>query len=123
MSAILKKNRESLTQPNIDELNQYLNTAVEQPDVDPLEWWDSHRKVYPHLALMAKDYICIPATSIPSDQLFDKEKRAGRWRNRLDEAELLQYVCLNSWSTVDLSSRIGSSFSTVASVVKKEAAA
>ncbi|XP_055337872.1 uncharacterized protein LOC129587924 [Paramacrobiotus metropolitanus] len=108
MSAILKKNRESLAQPQIDELNQYLNTAVEQAEVDPLEWWESHKKVYPHLAQMAMDYVCIPATSATSDQLFVKELRSGRLRNRLDEEELILYVCLNSWIAADLGNRAAS---------------
>ncbi|OQV19255.1 hypothetical protein BV898_06678 [Hypsibius exemplaris] len=102
MSAILKKNQAATASlPQLDELNQYLNTSVEVPDADPLRWWENYRKVYPNLAQMARDYLAIPATAVPSPQLFVKERAAGKWRNRLDVEEVSLYVCLKSWVDVD----------------------
>jgi len=38
--------------------------------VDPLEWWRTYASKYPHLSLMARDFLAVPATSIPSEQMF-----------------------------------------------------
>ena len=106
MSAILKKTQTNATSTQIDELNQYLYSAVEQAEVDPLKWWEDYKKIYPNLAQMAKDYLAIPATAVPSLQLFVKEKDEGRLRNRLDEESMLLYVCLKSWNSIDFSQGI-----------------
>ena len=37
---------------------------------NPLKWWDKHCEMYPMLALLAKQYLCIPATSVPSERVF-----------------------------------------------------
>lgn len=38
--------------------------------VDPIEWWHTYASKYPHLSQMARDLLAIPATSIPSEQMF-----------------------------------------------------
>ena len=39
-------------------------------DECPLKWWSNHQYVYPKLAIMTRKYLCITATSVPSEQLF-----------------------------------------------------
>ena len=53
-----------------DELSRYLK--YNKPDVssNPLEWWKFHRKDLPYLSILAKKYLCICATSCPSERVF-----------------------------------------------------
>ena len=37
---------------------------------NPLKWWLSNEKYLPHLSLVARKYLCIPATSVPSERAF-----------------------------------------------------
>ena len=37
---------------------------------NPLEWWSGAQTRYPKLAQLAKQYLCIPATSVPSERVF-----------------------------------------------------
>ena len=39
---------------------------------DPLMWWKAHEFDYPMLARVVKKYLCVPATSTPSERLFSK---------------------------------------------------
>lgn len=52
------------------ELNTYLLTPPIDKEEDPLAWWKVHKLSFPHLARLARKYLCIPATSSPSERLF-----------------------------------------------------
>lgn len=60
--------------------------------VSCMSWWSINHQQYPQVAVIARKYLCIPATSVPSEQLFS---HAGdtitKKRNRLkaDNVELL----------------------------------
>lgn len=54
------------------ELEAYLGLPAIDFEESPLEWWKGCHKMYPSLADLAKKYLCIPATSSPSDRVFSK---------------------------------------------------
>lgn len=80
-----------------DEINSYLNTSNDI-NIDPLLWWKEHQNKYPTLSQIAKDYLCIQATSVASEQAFSV---AGNTitptRNKLDPETARAILCLKSW--------------------------
>ncbi|CAB4424784.1 unnamed protein product [Rhizophagus irregularis] len=94
---IQKKKRVSNLQTR-NEIAEYLAIPVESLSIDPCEWWKHHRTQYPLLEKMARDYICIPATSVPSEQAFSKSgELINKKRNRLGDRAIEACMCLNSW--------------------------
>ena len=53
------------------EISTYLDLPVVEMDSDPLQWWKHEEKHLP-LAVLAKKYLCICGTSVPSERLFSK---------------------------------------------------
>lgn len=39
-------------------------------DDDPLNWWMEHEGAYPHIATVARQYLCIPGTSVSAERVF-----------------------------------------------------
>ncbi|XP_038129439.1 E3 SUMO-protein ligase ZBED1-like [Cyprinodon tularosa] len=52
------------------ELDNYLITPSIDGEQDPLAWWRVHNVNFPWLSRLARKYLCIPATSAPSERLF-----------------------------------------------------
>ncbi|KAJ8364871.1 hypothetical protein SKAU_G00137020 [Synaphobranchus kaupii] len=52
------------------ELKAYLSTPNADSEMDPLEWWKVHEGSFPRVSQLAKKYLCIPATSAPSERVF-----------------------------------------------------
>ena len=66
------------------EVNDYCDEAVMPTDTDVLQWWKMREGHYPALANIAKNYLCICATSMPSEQIFSKSGYiCNKRRNRL----------------------------------------
>lgn len=51
------------------EVNSYLLSPTIDSEADPLAWWKLHHLTYPKLSKLARRYLCIPATSSPSERL------------------------------------------------------
>jgi len=51
-------------------VEQYLRTEYLDRSHKPLAFWKSHEKLFPKLFLLSQKYLCIPATSVPSERLF-----------------------------------------------------
>ena len=43
----------------------------EEPSADsPLEWWKKNHTRFSYLSVLAKKYLAVPATSVPTEQAF-----------------------------------------------------
>ena len=50
---------------------------------DPLLWWRNHETYFPTIAKLARKYLCIPASTAPSERVFSTAKnilQKKRWR-------------------------------------------
>ncbi|XP_066582005.1 uncharacterized protein [Prorops nasuta] len=61
----------SFTSPT-SELEEYLQEPRASSDVDVLTWWKQNHTKFPILSKMARDFLTIPATSVPAERLFSK---------------------------------------------------
>ncbi|CAB5382242.1 unnamed protein product [Rhizophagus irregularis] len=88
----------------IDEIQTYLSLSLMNEETDPLEWWKVNESQFPHLSQMARDYLPIPATSVPSEQSFSVGKNLiTDKRNCLAGKTIRICMCLQSWWTTFLS--------------------
>ncbi|XP_052753998.1 E3 SUMO-protein ligase ZBED1-like [Galleria mellonella] len=78
-------------------LKQYLDAPYLDRKKDPLQFWEERKHIFPSLYRMACKYLCIPATSVPSERLFSKAGLlTNQRRNRLLPKKLDQILFLNS---------------------------
>lgn len=52
------------------ELQSYLQALEVDGEANPLDWWRLHEANFPRVASLARRYLCIPATSAPSERAF-----------------------------------------------------
>jgi len=80
-----------------DELTKYLALPLED-HIDPLLWWNVQQREYPILSQIARDYLCIQATSVASEQAFSVAGQTiSSLRNRLEAETARATLCLKSW--------------------------
>lgn len=54
----------------IAEVKLYMSQPPISSDTDPLAWWKIHAQELPLLGKVARKFLCIPATSVPSETVF-----------------------------------------------------
>ena len=54
------------------EWEHYLAEKSPSRDTNPLQWWRVNKHHFPKLAKVARQILCVPATSTPSERLFSK---------------------------------------------------
>jgi|GEM_PF-1403063 len=89
-----------------DEFDRY----CELPEISleeescPLAWWRQHKALFPTLAILARRYLAVPASSVPSERLFsDAGNHITDKRTRLDPDLLKQLVFLKkNMSSIDV---------------------
>ncbi|XP_077315552.1 RUN domain-containing protein 1 isoform X1 [Lithobates pipiens] len=53
-----------------NEIHMYFSEQAILKEENPLKWWKENEKRFPILAMLAKSYLSVPATSTPSERLF-----------------------------------------------------
>ena len=66
------KKRMSIREKAEKELRRYLEEPVLDIDDNVLEWWKKNHTLFPSISVTARQLMCIPATSTPSERLFSK---------------------------------------------------
>ena len=54
------------------DLQKYLGDEPLEIDGYILAWWKDNQRRLPTLSKVARKFLCIPATSVPSERLFSK---------------------------------------------------
>jgi hypothetical protein len=68
--------------------------------ISPLKYWKSNQSRFPALSEMARKYLSINATSVPSERLFSRAKRITNTTNaNLSPDNVKANVLLACWST------------------------
>lgn len=73
------------------EVEQYRGMPSISLQDDPLKWWKENSFRFPKLSVLAKHYLCIPASSVPSERVFSKagelvnDRRASLKPNIVDK--------------------------------------
>lgn len=66
-------------------------------------------KLFPKLSSMARDLFSIQATSVPAERLFSRGSLTIRkHRNKLNNESIKYLMCINSWTTCSLKTKIQS---------------
>ena len=79
------------------QMQQYLRISNLERKEDPLEWWKRNCHSYPKICRLAKKYLSIPGTSVPSERIFSKAGQiVSERRNRLKPKNVNMFVFLNN---------------------------
>ena len=80
----------------IFESRQYFEECVISRADDPLEWWSKNSRHYSTLVKLARKYLCITATSVPSERLFSKAgELISHKRSRMKPKNVNMFLFLN----------------------------
>ena len=80
------------------ELDNYLDEPKLKEDSDPLlEFWKQKASNYPRLSILARKYLCVQATSTPSERVFSKMGNVvSKKRNKLTPEHTNETIFLAS---------------------------
>lgn len=77
-------------------IRQYLQMPIFPRLSNPLDFWDEHKNLFPELYKLHLKYSCIPATSVPAEQIFTKSGQVNKQRRcRLSPKNLDTLIFLN----------------------------
>lgn len=88
---ILKQQPESLQSGTItSEVLRYLDEPLMQEDCDILSYWQANETNFPHLALMAQQYLAMPTSSANVDHFFNLQGQISDIGNTVLSGDVLQ---------------------------------
>ena len=80
-------------------IDRYLSeSSIDYKTCNPYTWWNNNKLRYPLLAKLAKQYLCSPPTSVPSERFFSGVGILyEEYRNKLtaEHAEMLLFIKYN----------------------------
>ena len=89
------------------EIDSYYQASRATADINILEWWKNHAKIYPNLAKMARDILSTTASSVPVERFFSEGSLVmTNKRNALKSTSMKNLMCMNSWMKSLLKIRI-----------------
>ena len=78
------------------EIHAYLTEPCVSSSADPLDYWKCHEEQYPVLKILARKYLSMQSTSVPSERLFSTAGQViSERRARLIPAKAEQILFLN----------------------------
>lgn len=81
----------------VQEYEMFVRETAVKGNADPLDWWKNKADSYKKLAPIAKFFLCIPGTSVPSERVFsDTGNIVTKKRASLDPDTVNQLVFLRS---------------------------
>ncbi|XP_011408502.2 PREDICTED: zinc finger BED domain-containing protein 1-like [Amphimedon queenslandica] len=81
----------------IIEVRRYFEEPIIPRSSNPLLWWKENQHRFPRLMQIAKKYLCIPGSSVPSERLFSKAGQlVSERRNRLKPKNIDLLLFLNN---------------------------
>jgi len=81
-----------------DEVEEYLKLSTIDPEMNPLKWWKIHATDFPVISKLARKYLCICASSSPSERVFSLSGHiVSKKRNSLkpDKVNMLVFLAKN----------------------------
>ncbi|KAL4478236.1 hypothetical protein ABPG72_016548 [Tetrahymena utriculariae] len=88
---------QNISEIKICEINTYLSLSEISEKDDPFKWWKANQNKFKVLSTISRRYLCVPASSIPSERLFSKTGYIlNKQRNKLKEKRLEKLVFLFS---------------------------
>lgn len=89
-------NQEDPSCTSTEELSLYMNSTNCAQNADIPAWWQQNSILYPRLSKLAKKYLCVPASSVPSERMFSAAGRlVSKCRNRLGAKNVDSILFLN----------------------------
>jgi hypothetical protein len=78
-----------------NEFEQYISEIQINQNLDPCMWWKEHETIYPTIAKVAKNILCIPASYASSERVFSTARNiVTSQRNRLNAENVSTLVFL-----------------------------
>ena len=84
--------------PAILEVERYISCKVGASDegLTVLQWWKKNEFFFPNLSILAKRYLCVPASSVSSERVFSLAgELVNKKRSRLSPSNINMLIFLN----------------------------
>jgi hypothetical protein len=86
------------TEDTNNEVGIYIEEQTTGEKSDILSYWNNNKIKYPILSRMARDYLCIPSTSVRCEEMFSEAAELiSKKRNSLSPLIIKKIMCLQSW--------------------------
>ena len=94
MDSLFSSSKTHLTTKK-DELSIYNELPEFQQETNPLLWWKDRISSFPNLSNVAREYLAVNATSVPSERLFSNARnQVTAKRSSLDTSTVSKILFL-----------------------------